>query len=340
MISIIIILLLILILSIIIKRNDLARYSRKFLQVKRKKYGGALPSEFDGRKEWADLLSPVLDQRSCDSCWAYSTAQAFSDRIRLFSTKGKSNKQLIIERNSIRYDEDDIESTGEPLLRDNVRFDGRMIMDTLSPHYFVACRICDFSEFNLGDFAEQLDSKEYCEMDCGGGYLENAHLYLMLKGLISISKDITPTSYRCSAQREDAYHYKAKGMKFVTVHRHPKTAQQHQENVNAIKNELVRNGPVVLGFDVYTNFHDESGFINNCVYCEPKGKKMFGHAVCCIGWTRKVLNGQETDVWICRNSFGPSFGEQGYFYIKMGSNLCDIESDCWCSIPFDVYETE
>jgi len=33
-----------------------------------------LPEEFDARKEWPGLISPVLDQKDCGSSWAFSTA--------------------------------------------------------------------------------------------------------------------------------------------------------------------------------------------------------------------------------------------------------------------------
>jgi cathepsin B len=36
---------------------------------------------FDGRKVWGHLLSPIIDQGQCGSCWAVSCAQVLSDRI-------------------------------------------------------------------------------------------------------------------------------------------------------------------------------------------------------------------------------------------------------------------
>jgi C1A family cysteine protease len=43
-----------------------------------------------------------------------------------------------------------------------------------------------------------------------------------------------------------------------------------------------------------------------------------GHAVAAVGYS--------SDYWIIRNSWGPSWGQQGYIYFKKGSNLCGMES--------------
>ena len=37
-----------------------------------------LPSSFDGREEWGDLIHPIMDQGDCGSSWAFSTTSMIS----------------------------------------------------------------------------------------------------------------------------------------------------------------------------------------------------------------------------------------------------------------------
>ena len=82
-----------------------------------------------------------------------------------------------------------------------------------------------------------------------------------------------------------------------------------------IKKELMENGPIQTGFNVYEDFmHYKSG-----VYEFTHGKKLGGHAVKIVGWG--VENGKE--YWIAQNSWGVEWGEMGFFRIKFGECMFD-----------------
>ena len=52
--------------------------------------------------------------------------------------------------------------------------------------------------------------------------------------------------------------------------------------------------------------------------------KYINHSIVIVGWGfDKETN---TKFWICRNSYGPSFGEHGYFRVRRGQNDLAIES--------------
>jgi C1A family cysteine protease len=46
-----------------------------------------------------------------------------------------------------------------------------------------------------------------------------------------------------------------------------------------------------------------------------------GHAVSMVGWGSEA----GVDYWICENQWGSSWGEQGYFRIRRGTNEVGIE---------------
>lgn len=74
---------------------------------------------------------------------------------------------------------------------------------------------------------------------------------------------------------------------------------------------------------VYQDFMSYKGG----VYKHTSGGFLGGHAVEMIGWG--VENGQE--YWLCKNSWGPNWGEQGYFRIAFGE--VSVDTDVWaCNV--------
>ena len=49
------------------------------------------------------------------------------------------------------------------------------------------------------------------------------------------------------------------------------------------------------------------------------------HSVLLIGWGQDDETGMK--YWICRNSYGPDYGERGNFRIRRGLNDCGVESN-------------
>eukprot|EP00745_Piridium_sociabile_P003645 TRINITY_DN121232_c0_g1_i1.p1 TRINITY_DN121232_c0_g1~~TRINITY_DN121232_c0_g1_i1.p1 ORF type:complete len:395 (+),score=27.59 TRINITY_DN121232_c0_g1_i1:73-1257(+) len=91
-------------------------------------------------------------------------------------------------------------------------------------------------------------------------------------------------------------------------------------------------GPVSIAYDVTDDFR----FYKSGVYISTKcksGKQEVNHAVVAVGYGTE--GGQ--DYWTVRNSWGTSFGMDGYFRIARGLNMCGL-ADC-ASYP-DVYGEE
>ncbi|KAK2947812.1 putative Cathepsin B [Blattamonas nauphoetae] len=84
-----------------------------------------------------------------------------------------------------------------------------------------------------------------------------------------------------------------------------------------IMQEIYEFGPVQA--NMYT-FQDFSTYKSG-IYEHKTGMWLGGHAVVILGW------GVENNVpfWLCQNSWGTAWGENGYFRIVRGKGMCDIE---------------
>jgi cathepsin B len=47
----------------------------------------ALPDDFDWSKEAPNCVHPILNQKKCGGCWAFSATEALSDRFCLASNE-------------------------------------------------------------------------------------------------------------------------------------------------------------------------------------------------------------------------------------------------------------
>jgi hypothetical protein len=82
--------------------------------------------------------------------------------------------------------------------------------------------------------------------------------------------------------------------------------------VGGVKEHL-QNGPIAVAFEVYEDFQAYTGG----VYRHTWGAYEGGHCVTMIGWN------DADSCWICKNSWGENWGEDGYFRIGWGE--CMIE---------------
>jgi C1A family cysteine protease len=82
-------------------------------------------------------------------------------------------------------------------------------------------------------------------------------------------------------------------------------------NVDSYKAALM-NGPISTCYTVYEDFDEYDG---GC-YTHTWGAVVAGHCVTIVGWDDTMCGG--SGAWICKNSWGSSWGIAGYFYIKYG----------------------
>jgi C1A family cysteine protease len=105
-------------------------------------------------------------------------------------------------------------------------------------------------------------------------------------------------------------------------------------NFTAVKNAVAAGNPVIIGFTVYDSFEGAWGNIPHgqtgsgmMPYPNTSTESILGgHAVCIVGYNDNLNGGR----FICRNSWGTGWGDNGYFYMpyQVIQNT-SMSSDFW-----------
>ncbi|KAL9643087.1 hypothetical protein ABK040_002804 [Willaertia magna] len=103
--------------------------------------------------------------------------------------------------------------------------------------------------------------------------------------------------------------------------------------------EILQNGPIAVSLEVYSDLknyhkgiyhHVDSQLLGDEVQAPvPNPFELTNHVVVIVGWGEE--NGQK--YWIVKNSWGTSFGMDGYFWIRRGVDECAIESENGVAVP-------
>ena len=181
-----------------------------------------------------------------------------------------------------------------------------------------------------------------CGIECSGGYPSSAFIYWKDFGIPSGGKygdNITCKPYFLPPINDNIN-------KLDKVQEIPKCEQKCQKGYNKpidkdryfakevyyvkgeenIMKEIYENGPVESVFTVYEDFVDyDSG-----IYQHVTGGFIGAHAVKIIGWG---IIDEGIKYWIVANSFGDTWGENGFFRILKGENECGIEDYAVTGMP-------
>lgn len=99
-------------------------------------------------------------------------------------------------------------------------------------------------------------------------------------------------------------------------------------NLTALKTALAEGYPIVIGIKIYESFESDQVAQTGIVPLPKRGEQFLGgHAVLAVGYKDDAkLKGQ--GVVICRNSWGKSWGDKGYFYLPY-SYFSNYATDMW-----------
>merc|ERR1712045_773556 len=168
---------------------------------------------------------------------------------------------------------------------------------------------------SASDPANQLSEQQLVDCSkanqgCNGGLMDYGFTYL--KGL-GASGDDTESSYpytakngRCHADTGVASNIRVTGYTDVA------------RSEAALRNAVGTVGPVSIAIEADQRAFQ---FYNGGVLTKGCGQRL-DHGVLLVGYGTE--NSQ--DYWIVKNSWGPSWGEQGYIRIAQGSNLCGLSN--------------
>lgn len=275
-----------------------------------------LPSSFDARQKWPNLITGAIDQGGCGSCWAFSTATAIGDRLRIVNP---GNQDLTKTVEHIPF------AMGGP----------QIILNSLNPYDLVNCDLCSANESTSPATTQFMNIQGYCNFGCDGGVIPYAYEYVKNIGLhtIDCDKPITcnpiesngGTGCPCDVNDPNCQLYKISDYYSVVS-----DSMNDQQKQLAIKNDVFANGPVTIAYTVYNSF--QTFFQNNPTgvytqaYQDTVGNdfQVGGHAVDIIGWG---TDPQAGDYWLVRNSWSQDWGDQGLFRIQY--NWKDVMSQVW-----------
>ena len=84
-----------------------------------------------------------------------------------------------------------------------------------------------------------------------------------------------------------------------------------REDITAIQEALIEYGPLPATMEVYEDFYPN---YTGGVYKYTNGGYVFGHVVTIVGYDN-TWGGEDEGYWICKNSWGTEWGEDGWFKI-------------------------
>jgi len=149
-----------------------------------------------------------------------------------------------------------------------------------------------------------------CDEDdsgCNGGWPTNAMNWVKEHGGIMLEEDYPYEAY------DDQCRFDASKAKMQVKSVHTFAARNEKKMMTAVQ----QYGPLAIALDASKFDWYSSGIMdgNGCYAGQPD------HGVAVVGWG---VEGN-TKYWIVRNSWGSSWGEDGYVRIVRGQNACGVE---------------
>ncbi|UCB59248.1 MAG: hypothetical protein JSV67_02855, partial [Thermoplasmatales archaeon] len=173
-----------------------------------------------------------------------------------------------------------------------------------------------------GDSTLDLDLSEQYILSCysGGWGCSGSNAYYAYEYMYNYGGAIPESCFTYSANDNIPCSEKCADWQDKLV---PITGYGYSSNppIDNIKNKIVADGPVCVSFSVYSDFYDGSpSFDTNGVYQQKSGSYQGGHQVAAVGYVDTPGNPDYEGYWICKNSWGATWGpwDDGCFGIAYG----------------------
>ncbi|PVD23552.1 hypothetical protein C0Q70_16824 [Pomacea canaliculata] len=188
---------------------------------------------------------------------------------------------------------------------------------------------------------------------CTGGHVDRAWWYLRRHGVVTEAcypylSGSTSVQGECQIGARQRGGDCPSGIQYKLEKRYKASPPYRYDHwlEREIMKEIMDNGPSI--FEVKEDFYTyKSGvyqYTNLALRDPPAARKSAFHSVRIVGWGVERTPARDIiKYWICANSWGPEWGENGYFRIVRGVNANQIESyivGAWGRITGDVLQRQ
>ncbi|KAE8719486.1 Cysteine proteinase 1 [Hibiscus syriacus] len=183
-------------------------------------------------------------------------------------------------------------------------------------HYLSSGELVSLSEQQLVDCDHECDPQEYgsCDSGCNGGLMTSAFEYTLKAGGVEREEDYPYTGNDRGPCKFDKTKIAASVANFSVI-----SVDEDQMAAN-----LVKHGPLAVGI----NAAFMQTYIGG-VSCPYICFRSLDHGVLLVGYGAEgyaPIRFKNKPYWIIKNSWGANWGEDGYYRICRGRNVCGVDS--------------
>ncbi|XP_010271520.1 PREDICTED: cysteine protease RD19A-like [Nelumbo nucifera] len=183
-------------------------------------------------------------------------------------------------------------------------------------NFLATGKLVSLSEQQLVDCDHECDPEEpdSCDSGCNGGLMTSAFEYTLKAGGLMREEDYPYTGTDRGTCKFDKTKIAASVANFSVV-----SLDEDQIAAN-----LVKNGPLAVGINAVFMQTYIGG-----VSCPYICSKRLDHGVLLVGYGSEgyaPIRLKDKPYWIIKNSWGEGWGENGYYKICRGRNVCGVDS--------------
>jgi cathepsin F len=165
------------------------------------------------------------------------------------------------------------------------------------------------------------EKKTECDSGCGGGLMTNAYAYLMSSGGL-MEQSAYPYTGAQGTCRFDANRVAVRVANFTVV---APPGGNDGDGDAQMRAALVRHGPLAVGLNA-AYMQTYVGGVSCPLVCP---RAWVNHGVLLVGYGERgfaALRLGHRPYWIIKNSWGKAWGEQGYYRLCRGRNVCGVDT--------------